>query len=626
MQHRITLAARFVVGEMPRTGLYAARMSAAAAPRGPRFSRRSLRFELLTLVAVLVGIYLGAGVVVGQDAVRQDRRSAITTTRFAAGLAAASVATSIADIERFVSRTAAGDERRVTASSCPLPRRDAGAFAVAHVDLLLPSGPRVCSSLARNAPPGGATYAGQPWLREVVATRGPVVSAPFTDPHTGQRSIAIASPILAGDTVTGVLVDIVGLDGVGAYLKTNFGGGARVDITMVDTVSGTIMTTSENRARIGSRADASGIGETPLRSRAGLDGVRRIYGSRGVDGRPWTVLAGWVESDALALARSALRNQVLLSLTALVLGTVGVLMVDRRIARPVRALKHAVDRAGASLQLDPVVPSGPAELADLTEGFNDMLAARATYESGLRDLNEELEERVTERTAQLQRSNTELDRFASLAAHDLQEPLRTITGFADLLAERVATDPDSIHLVARITARAERMRQLINDLLAYARAGTAEPVLAPTDVAEAVAEAIEELRAVIEATHAVVTVDAPLPRVIADIEDLAQVFQNLIANALKFHRPDTIPTVRVSAERQGPVWVLSVTDDGIGIDPRYAERIFEPFRRLHPKEEYPGTGMGLGICAKLAEKMGGKIWVESAPGAGATFRFTIPAA
>lgn len=599
-------------------------MSVAPAPRGPRASRRSLRAELVRIVIVLVVGYLTTQFAIGLVALRDARQGATTTSTFAAELAAASVANALADVEHLVSDAATRRAAATSGSRCGLPPRGNGVFASTHVDLLLPSGSPTCSSLGQND--GKNTYGDQPWLTAAARTRTALVSAPFTDPRTQRPSIAVAAPVLVGRAVTGVLVDFLRLDDVAARLDAAFGRSGRMHFTIVDQVDGTIMTTAEDEGRSGAPVAGSPFSTAAAGVRVGLDGVRRVYGASALEDGRWTVFAGWAESVALGPTQRALRNQVLLALLALTLGTTVILAVDRRVAAPVRNLRASLERAGTSPHPEPVTPSGPAELLDLAETFNAMLATRATYEKGLHDLNAELESRVAERTAQLQRSNTELDRFASLAAHDLQEPLRTITGFADLVAERVAGDTETLHLIDRINARADRMRDLINDLLAYARAGTAVPDLAPTDVGTAVGEAVEELRGVIEETHAIVTVDAHLPRVNADMEDLIQIFLNLIANALKFHRPGATPTVQVSAERRGSAWIVSVTDDGIGIDPRYAERIFEPFRRLHPKEEYPGTGMGLGICAKLVEKMGGRIWVESEPGAGATFRVEIPAA
>jgi light-regulated signal transduction histidine kinase (bacteriophytochrome) len=169
---------------------------------------------------------------------------------------------------------------------------------------------------------------------------------------------------------------------------------------------------------------------------------------------------------------------------------------------------------------------------------------------------------------------------------------------------------------------ADRMQKLINDLLTYSRVGTRAQVFQPTDCTAALGQALANLKAAIETSGTVVT-HGPLPTVVHDNLLLAQLFQNLIGNAIKFH-VEAPPRVHVSADRQGDEWVFAVRDNGIGIDPQYADRIFTIFQRLHTREEYPGTGIGLAICKKIVERRGGRIWVESQPGTGSTFYFSIP--
>ena len=165
------------------------------------------------------------------------------------------------------------------------------------------------------------------------------------------------------------------------------------------------------------------------------------------------------------------------------------------------------------------------------------------------------------------------------------------------------------------------MQGLINDLLAYSRVGARVKGFEPTDCSAVLDQALADLKAAIEKSGAVVTYD-PLPAVMADNSQLVQLFQNLIGNAIKFHVE--APRIHVSAEQKGKEWVFSVRDNGIGIEPQYAERIFVIFQRLHTREDYPGTGIGLAICKKIVERRGGRIWVESQPGTGSTFYFTIP--
>ena len=245
-------------------------------------------------------------------------------------------------------------------------------------------------------------------------------------------------------------------------------------------------------------------------------------------------------------------------------------------------------------------------------------------EQALRALNAQLEQRVAERTAELQRSNEELQQFAYVVSHDLQEPLRVVASYVQQLAERYQDklEAEANELISYALDGARRMQQLIVDLLAYSRIDTTGQEFAPTDCEGVLQRVLSDLRVAIEESGAEVTHD-PLPQVMADNVQLGQVLQNLLGNAIKF-RSQEPPRIHVSARQEGQQWVFSVRDNGIGINPRYAERIFGIFERLHPRTEYPGTGIGLAICKKIVERHGGQIWVESEPGKGAAFFFTLP--
>ena len=227
---------------------------------------------------------------------------------------------------------------------------------------------------------------------------------------------------------------------------------------------------------------------------------------------------------------------------------------------------------------------------------------------------------------ELARSNVELEQFAYVASHDLQEPLRMVRSYVQLLERRYKNklDADADEFIAYAVDGAARMQTLINDLLAYSRIGTQGKTPHPTNCAEVLERVLANLSIAIEESEAVVTYDA-LPTVLADEVQLSQLFQNLIGNAIKF-RGEATPKIQVGAERKDGEWLFWVRDNGIGIAPEYYHRLFMIFQRLHSRDEYPGTGIGLAICKKIVERHGGRIWVESVgvPGKGTTFYFSLP--
>jgi light-regulated signal transduction histidine kinase (bacteriophytochrome) len=283
-------------------------------------------------------------------------------------------------------------------------------------------------------------------------------------------------------------------------------------------------------------------------------------------------------------------------------------------------------------------------LRDITE--------RRAAELILRGAHDELDRRVRERTAELEernaqlqqeiherrraekllaeqarelaRSNADLEQFASVASHDLQEPLRMVASYTQLLGKRYRNrlDGDADEFMGFIVDGALRMQRLINDLLTFSRVGSRGKGFQPVDLATSVAQVRINLRAAIDESGARISTGT-LPVVNADATQMEQLLQNLIGNAIKF-RKGPAPRVHIDARREDAAWRIEVQDDGIGIDARYAERIFVIFQRLHTAAEYPGTGIGLAICKKIVERHGGQIGVQSTPGEGTSFSFTLP--
>jgi len=343
--------------------------------------------------------------------------------------------------------------------------------------------------------------------------------------------------------------------------------------------------------------------------------------------------------------KSMYQRTIVLALLCILLGMVVSLIFARRLTNPIKVLDSVTGQvAKGDLTAKADVRTGD-ELERLANSFNKMTEALAKSQGdllaskeALQKARDELEQHVKERTFELVitneqlhrktedliRSNKELEQFAYVASHDLQEPLRMVTSYVQLLAQRYKDklDQDANEFIDFAVDGATRMYQLINDLLAYSRVSTRGNSFELVDCEEVFHKSVNNLKVAVEESGAEVTHDL-LPKTVADFSQLEQLLQNLIGNAIKFHGEES-PRVHISASPDGDHWVFSVRDNGIGIAPEYAERIFVIFQRLHGKDKYPGTGIGLAICKKIVERLGGRIWVESEPGKGATFYFTLP--
>jgi signal transduction histidine kinase len=356
------------------------------------------------------------------------------------------------------------------------------------------------------------------------------------------------------------------------------------------------------------------------------------------------ILAGKTEFDALRVKFgafqadvSATRAQALTSLDdasdelhvallaiaiGLVLIVAGLALVLRNTAiRPVHRLAAEARRVAAGDFGHEVAQTGPREIRALAADVNTMRTRILRELATVQEANEAL----AEHAAELQRSNAELEQFAYVASHDLQEPLRKVTSFCQLLQRRYGgqLDERADQYIDFAVDGAKRMQVLINDLLAFSRAGRSAEELGPVACDEALATATANLSTQIAEAGAVIEA-GPLPVVRGQLTLMSVVLQNLLGNALKF-TGDQPPRVVITAERDGAFWSFSVTDNGIGIEPQYADRVFLIFQRLHERAAYPGTGIGLAMCRKIIEYFGGRIWLDTGVADGASFRFTVPA-
>ncbi|GAA4631391.1 CHASE3 domain-containing protein [Actinoallomurus vinaceus] len=307
----------------------------------------------------------------------------------------------------------------------------------------------------------------------------------------------------------------------------------------------------------------------------------------------------------------------------LVMGALGLtLLIRRTVLNPVSALTGQVRRVSQGDMTHPLQVSGPAEIAELAAHIDAM------RNHMLEEWREATEARamLDEQTQELRRSNAELEQFAYVASHDLQEPLRKVASFCQMLERRYSDvlDDRGRQYIDFAVDGAKRMQSLINDLLNFSRVGRVNRDMAVVDCEKVLQRAMDNLGLARSESDAGISWN-PLPKVTGDATLLTQLFQNLIGNAIKF-RSDEPPRVQVSARRADEVWEFACSDNGIGIDAAYADRIFLIFQRLHPKDEYAGTGIGLALCKKIVEYHGGRIWLDTEPDQqGTTIRWTLPA-
>ncbi|MFJ8227154.1 sensor histidine kinase [Streptomyces griseus] len=357
------------------------------------------------------------------------------------------------------------------------------------------------------------------------------------------------------------------------------------------------------------------------RSKADFDQLRQAYGAQ----QGHLAEARDRARADLGSARTT-RDQVMIALVTVFVLTVAALslLLHRVVGVPLTRLRTASDR----------VRSGAFGTRIEINGPSDVQAVARTVEDMRRRLADELSEAqsrealLAEQTDELRRSNSELEQFAYVASHDLQEPLRKVASFCQLLEKRYGKELDDRgkQYIAFAVDGAKRMQVLINDLLTFSRVGRVQEGWKPVDLDRSLDRALGNLAVAIEESGTVIERPDSLPELLGDATALTMVWQNLVGNAVKFRREGVPCRISVTCVREGEDWHLTVSDNGIGIAPEFADKVFVIFQRLHARDEYDGTGIGLALCRKIIEFHGGRIWLEPEPGEGTRFHFTLPVA
>lgn len=530
----------------------------------------------------------------------------------------------------------------------------------ANLVVVTPDGGLRCSSVPLAVAP---RYADREVVRRALDARDAVVGAPYIEGFASGLPVALAMRDAAG-APRGVLITLLDLN----WFAEPFGD-ERFRSEMVFALwdsrgrlmyrypepekwVGKLLADTPLARAVLSAGDA-GSAEVP-----GVDGVVRLHAFAAARKGGELALRISVGVSTAELYREAdrqlRRSLAVLAAVSLVALAAAWLLSELVVRRRISALVDVAGRlAGGDLAARAAENHG-GETGQLARAFNRMaaaletqmtelrgsIAARKQAEDMLREMNTELEQRVTERTAQLSASNAELERFAYVASHDLQEPLRMVASYVQLLERRYRDklDDEAREFIDFAVDGAVRMQGLINDLLQYSRVQARGKSFAPTDINQVLNAVRADLEVSIKECGAVVTHDR-LPTVAADATQVRQLLQNLIGNAIKY-RGDESPRIHVAAQRIEDVagdvalawpdtapaqgWLLSVRDNGIGIDPQYYERVFQLFQRLHTRQEYQGTGLGLALCKRIVERHGGAIWVRSQPGEGSVFYVALP--
>ncbi len=454
-----------------------------------------------------------------------------------------------------------------------------------------------------------------------------------------QNSVEIKLPIVRGQTNLGCVVGEIALEKLNQLLKTATSN-SEVQITLVaqngDVIASTIQTlvgTDNFDIRQGGELrHLSPITFQQLPAEPNLPLMVRWQKSFYIhqkpigDHLPWNLVLKVSAATQIDYLQNIYIKQLAVMLLIGILGIGLATILSQRLVKPLTHLKRVTSNLPHKLLEEREIDlprSGVAEIKSLTDNFQLMASSLQQNFTDIRQANEQLKATQT----QLVRSNRELKNFAYIVSHDLQEPLRKMKSFSQLLARecqgQFTNNEKALRYLDYIIDAAQRQRNLIQALLNYSRLGKNDSPKVAIDLGAVVKKVLEDLSLPIAETQATVTM-IDLPTVQASATQMAQLFLNLIGNGIKF-QGDATPRIRIEAKLQQPEeWLISVQDNGIGIKPQYAERIFQIFQRLHSRSEYSGTGIGLAICRKIVEGHGGRIWVASEPGQGSTFYFTLP--
>ncbi|MBN2352175.1 MAG: HAMP domain-containing protein [Spirochaetales bacterium] len=482
----------------------------------------------------------------------------------------------------------------------------------------------------------GGTVADREWFQQTMALKAAYLGTPLLSRGTNQPIITYSLPIFDGKGK----IHAVLASGLSLARLSNTINSLQEGAYLIDTRQGGVFLAHPDPALIMTKV--RGLRQAEQHALAGERGTMETHNPDGsgdmaafapVPGLPWSIIKLTPLTEAYAPLDS-LTLQAVLYVTAIMLAAVilGIILA-RSIVKPVRELVRGTAELGRGNLDYRIKVKTRNEIGQLSLDFNRMALDLKSVTASRDDLDREIAERkraegkLREVNEDLQRSNRELEQFAYVASHDLQEPLRMVSSYTQLLAQRFkdALDQDARDFIGFAVDGANRMQRLIQDLLAYSRITTRGKTPEPVAANDALGEALVNLQTAVSESGALVTND-DLPSVQADYTQLVLLFQNLIGNAVKFRKPDEPPRVHVSATRSPDdprFWIFRVADNGIGVDAKYFDRIFVIFQRLHAREAYPGTGIGLSVCQRIVIRHGGRIWLESAAGRGTTFFFTL---